>query len=387
VRVLVIVVAALATLGLAAFGVIAAQRATQHGGVLLAASGTHAATALAAKPAAAPAPKVAQASVAAPLQAPIAAPTVTPPAPVPAAAPTRIAEAQNANPGAPSAAPTPTPQAGSQGAAAKPAAPACDKPGGMGLARTVQIDTTGGPAFGFEHFKQYDFLAEHEVVLTFDDGPWPGNTAAVIKALTDQCVKATFFEIGEHATWHPEISKIVAEAGMTIGSHTWSHKDLARNPYASNIELAKQEIEMGVSAVHKAVGGPIAPFFRFPDLQQPPELLAYLGSRNISTFSTDLDSFDFKMRRPEQVIKSVMTKLEKRGKGIVLMHDFQHATAEAMPELLRQLKAAGFKIVHMVPKAPVTTLAKYDDMLRQQDKMDATNTRPQNSVVKTISGN
>jgi len=387
VRVLVIVVAALATLGLAAFGVIAAQRATQHGGVLLTASGTHAATALAAKPAAAPAPKVAQASVAAPLQAPIAAPTVTPPAPVPAAAPTRIAEAQNANPGAPSAAPAPTPQAGSQGAAAKPAAPACDKPGGMGLARTVQIDTTGGPAFGFEHFKQYDFLAEHEVVLTFDDGPWPGNTAAVIKALTDQCVKATFFEIGEHATWHPEISKIVAEAGMTIGSHTWSHKDLARNPYASNIELAKQEIEMGVSAVHKAVGGPIAPFFRFPDLQQPPELLAYLGSRNISTFSTDLDSFDFKMRRPEQVIKSVMTKLEKRGKGIVLMHDFQHATAEAMPELLRQLKAAGFKIVHMVPKAPVTTLAKYDDMLRQQDKMDATNTRPQNSVVKTISGN
>ena len=386
-RVLVIVVAALATLGLAAFGVIAAQRATQHGGVLLAASGTHAATALAAKPAAAPAPKVAQASFAAPLQAPIAAPTVTPPAPAPAAAPTRIAEAQNANPGAPSAAPAPTPQAGSQGAAAKPAAPACDKPGGMGLARTVQIDTTGGPAFGFEHFKQYDFLAEHEVVLTFDDGPWPGNTAAVIKALTDQCVKATFFEIGEHATWHPEISKIVAEAGMTVGSHTWSHKDLARNPYASNIELAKQEIEMGVSAVHKAVGGPIAPFFRFPDLQQPPELLAYLGSRNISTFSTDLDSFDFKMRRPEQVIKSVMTKLEKRGKGIVLMHDFQHATAEAMPELLRQLKAAGFKIVHMVPKAPVTTLAKYDDMLRQQDKMDATNTRPQNSVVKTISGN
>ena len=269
-----------------------------------------------------------------------------------------------------------------------PGPPVVSNPsGGMGLARTVQIDTTGGPAFGFEHFKQYDFLAEHEVVLTFDDGPWPGNTAAVIKALTDQCVKATFFEIGEHATWHPEISKIVAEAGMTIGSHTWSHKDLARNPYASNIELAKQEIEMGVSAVHKAVGGPIAPFFRFPDLQQPPELLTYLGSRNISTFSTDLDSFDFKMRRPEQVIKSVMTKLEKRGKGIVLMHDFQHATAEAMPELLRQLKAAGFKIVHMVPKAPVTTLAKYDDMLRQQDKMDATNTRPQNSVVKTISGN
>lgn len=392
-RVLVIVVAALATLGLAAFGVIAAQQA-QHGRALLAVNGPHAATASTSKAAAAaPAPKLAQVSIAAPLQAPIAAPTVTPPASAPAAAPTRLAEAQNGNPGAPAPATAPLPPssptlAGSHGsAAAKPAAPACDKPGAMGISRTVQIDTTGGPAFGFEHFKQYDFLQEHEVVLTFDDGPWPGNTPAVIKALTDQCLKATFFEIGEHATWHPALSKMVAAAGMTIGTHTWSHKDLARNPYASNIELAKQEIELGVSAVHHAVGGPIAPFFRFPDLQQPPQLLAYLGTRNISTFSTDLDSFDFKLHRPAQVIKSVMTKLEKRGKGIVLMHDFQHATAEAMPELLRQLKAAGFKIVHMVPKAPVTTLAKYDDMLRQQDKMDATNTRPQSSVVKTISGN
>ena len=133
---------------------------------------------------------------------------------------------------------------------------ACDKPGGMGLSRVVEIDTTGGPGFGFEHFKQYDFLRPNEVVLTFDDGPWPVNTPAVLKALADDCLKATFFEIGEHAIWHPEIAKQVAVAGNTIGSHTWSHKDLARNPYASDIEQAKQEIEMGVSAVHAAVGGP-----------------------------------------------------------------------------------------------------------------------------------
>jgi len=266
-------------------------------------------------------------------------------------------------------------------------APACDKPGGMGLERIVQIDTVGGPAFGFEHFKQYDFLRDHEVVLTFDDGPWPVNTPMVIKALTDQCLKATFFEIGEHAMWHPEISKIVAQAGMTIGSHTWSHKDLAKNPYASDIEQAKAEIEMGVSAVTRAVGAPIAPFFRFPDLQQPPELLAYLGTRNISTFSTDIDSFDFKIHRPEQVVESVMTKLKKRGKGIVLMHDFQRGTAEALPQLLQQLKANGFMVVHMVPASTLATLPKYDDMLRQQDKMDVTNTRPESSVVKTISGN
>ena len=81
--------------------------------------------------------------------------------------------------------------------AARPTAiAACDKPGGLGLSRIVEIDTTGGPGFGYEHFKQYDFLRDKEVVLTFDDGPWPENTAAVLKALADNCLKATFFEIG-----------------------------------------------------------------------------------------------------------------------------------------------------------------------------------------------
>ena len=126
----------------------------------------------------------------------------------------------------------------------------CSNPNALGISRVVQIDTTGGPAFGTEHFKQYDFLRDKEVVLTFDDGPWPENTPAVLKALQDNCAKATFFEIGEHATWRPDLTKTLVAAGMTVGSHTWSHKDLAQNPYAKDIEQAKQEIEMGVSAVH-----------------------------------------------------------------------------------------------------------------------------------------
>jgi peptidoglycan/xylan/chitin deacetylase (PgdA/CDA1 family) len=93
------------------------------------------------------------------------------------------------------------------------------------------------------------------------------------------------FEIGEHATWHPEITNQVIDAGMTVGTHTWSHKDLARNPYAKDIEQAKKEIEMGVSAVHLAAGGgKVAPFFRFPDLQHPPQFLPYLAERNIAVF-------------------------------------------------------------------------------------------------------
>jgi peptidoglycan/xylan/chitin deacetylase (PgdA/CDA1 family) len=373
-RFVVIIVAALMSLGLAAFGVVSAQKA--------------------AAPAATSASPVRVASLntpVVPVRAPVSqiAQATTSDAPA-TAGPTRVAQT---TPTQSTPAPSGTAQNKPAVAAATPSAgaapatniPACDKPGGMGLSRIVEIDTTGGPGFGFEHFKQYDFLRDKEIVLTFDDGPWPENTMAVVKALTDECLKATFFEIGKHAVWHPEITKQVLQAGMTVGTHTWSHKDLARNPYAKDIEQAEQEIEMGNSAVYMAAAGaPIAPFFRFPDLQHPPQMLAYLGQRNIAIFSTDIDSFDFKLRKPEQVIKSVMTKLEKRGKGIILMHDFQHATAEAIPELLHQLKASGYKVVHMVPKQPLTTIPKYDEMVTHQDKLSSNNTRPEASVVRTI---
>ena len=146
---------------------------------------------------------------------------------------------------APPAAAAPTPAAPPAPAAAK-----CDNPNALGVARVVQIDTTGGPGFGFEHFKAYDFLRDKEVVLTFDDGPWPGNTERVLKALADQCTKAMFFPIGKHAGWHPEILKKVAAAGHTIGSHTWSHKDLTPMTF----EEAKAEIEKGIAAVSIALG-------------------------------------------------------------------------------------------------------------------------------------
>ena len=144
---------------------------------------------------------------------------------------------------------------------------------------------------------------------------------------------------------------------------------------------------MGVSAVHmSAAGGPIAPFFRFPDLQQPADAISYLGTRNIETFSTDIDTFDFKIHKQDELIKSVMTKLAKNGKGILLMHDFQHGTAVALPEILHQLHLAGYKVVGLVPKFAVTTIPKYDDMVRADDKYSSSNnTRPQSSVIKTIS--
>jgi peptidoglycan/xylan/chitin deacetylase (PgdA/CDA1 family) len=299
------------------------------------------------------------------------------------AAPTAFAQAAPAQP---------------QGQAPAPAAPIqanCGNPNAIGVSRIVEIDTTGGPGFGFEHFKTHDFLREGEVVLTFDDGPWPKNTPAVLAALQAHCTKAIFFPIGLHATYEPGILKQVAAGGHAVGSHTWCHQDLSKTKgkcqVAGKTQAVeydpKDEIEKGISAVRWAVGGPTAPYFRFPALRQPPELIEYLGKRNIGIFSADLDSFDFKMRKPEQVRQSVMAKLKKHGKGIVLLHDFQHATGEAAMDLLNDLKAGGYKIVFMKPKFPVTTVASYDQQILSAVKGPGgggSDGRPTSSVVRTI---
>ena len=294
------------------------------------------------------------------------------------AAATKGAVAPQAAPAAPALA-VPAPAA-----APVPAKAACANPDALGIARVVEIDTTGGPGFGFEHFKQLDFLRDKEVVLTFDDGPWPVNTPSVLKSLADQCTTGIFFSIGKHATYYPEILKQVLAAGHTIGSHTWSHATLTDKKLTE--QQRKEEIEKGVSAVKWALGGVSpAPFFRFPALQHPPEMVTYLGTRNIAMFSCDLDSFDFKARNAQAVIDVTMKKLDKLGKGIILMHDFHKHTAEALPELLSKLKAGGYKVVKMVAKAPVQSLPQYDEEILKDAKLPTVSTRPVSSVVQTIS--
>jgi peptidoglycan/xylan/chitin deacetylase (PgdA/CDA1 family) len=260
----------------------------------------------------------------------------------------------------------------------------CANPNALGVARVVEIDTTGGPGFGFEHFKQFDFLTDKEVVLTFDDGPWPNNTPAVLKALADECTKGLFFAVGKHATYHPEILRQVLAQGHTIGSHTWSHVNL--NGKKMTEQQAKDEVEKGFSAVKFALGTNPAPFFRFPQLQHNPAIVTYFGTRNVAMFSTDLDSFDFrKESTPDKIVSNVMTKLDKLGKGIILMHDFQKHTAEALPTLLARLKAGGYKVVQIKAKTTFQTLPEYDEALLRELKVPTTSARPISSVVQTVS--
>ncbi len=114
-------------------------------------------------------------------------------------------------------------------------------------------------------------------------------------------------------------------------------------------------------------------------------MVTYLGTRNIAMFSCDLDSFDFKASKPQQVIDVTMKKLDKLGKGIILMHDFHKHTAEALPELLRKLKDGGYKVVQMKAKAPVQTIAQYDEEIVKDIKLPTVSSRPVSSVVQTIS--
>ncbi len=226
----------------------------------------------------------------------------------------------------------------------------------LGMSRLVEVDAAGGPLFGRVHNGGYDFLHDGEVVLTFDDGPLRPHTLAVLKALDAHCTKATFFMVGRMAVADPEMVQEVASRGHTVGAHTWSHAKLQ----GLAADQAKDEIELGFSAVAQALHGPIAPFFRFPYLRPSPAAMDHLKGRDIASFTIDVDSRDFRTRDGDAVKRTVLAQLAGARKGILLFHDIQPSTAHALAGILDELKQRGFKVVHLVPKQTATTLPEYD---------------------------
>jgi peptidoglycan-N-acetylglucosamine deacetylase len=224
--------------------------------------------------------------------------------------------------------------------------------GALGVSRTIEVDTTGGPWFGEPHGDR-NFLAPGEVVLTFDDGPSPSDTREILAALAKECTKATFFMVGEMVAVHPEIVKEVADQGHTIGTHTWSHPNVAR----LSLPEITHEVEATFDIVQKASPQPVAPFFRYPYLSSSQLAEDYFKSRNIGQFAVDIDSSDWRVRSSAPVIARVMGGLKARGRGIILMHDIHKWTADAVPQLLAKLKAGGYKVVQLKPKVPVQLIA------------------------------
>lgn len=227
---------------------------------------------------------------------------------------------------------------------------------GLGVARTISLDSTQGPRFGNQQYHDHTLLREGEVILTFDDGPHPLYTKMVLDALEVHCTRATFFMVGFRAMTASTMVRDIARRGHTIGTHTWSHQDQAKIDPVS----AKAEIELGISAVQRALGAPAAPFFRFPYLSAPRGMQAYLKSRNTGMFSIDVDSYDYKTRSPTLVVRNVMQQLQAKKKGILLFHDIQPSTAGAMKLMLDELKRGGFQVVHMRPSQGQVTVAEFD---------------------------
>ena len=226
----------------------------------------------------------------------------------------------------------------------------CPREDALGTSRILSVDAKTTPRVGLKSFPQTLALADHEVVLTFDDGPHPPTTSKVLAALAQECVRATFFLIGQHAAEHPDMVKRIAREGHTIGHHTFSHPFMARIPF----DKATSEIDRGIAADETALKGtstttPSTPFFRFPYFESTQAELDLLQSRGIVVFGADLWASDWDEMTPEQELKLVTERLAASGKGIILFHDPKARTAAIMPAFLRYLRENGFHVVHVVP--------------------------------------
>jgi peptidoglycan-N-acetylglucosamine deacetylase len=234
-----------------------------------------------------------------------------------------------------------------------PAALAADCPGhpnALGTSRTLVVDPRQHPRLGAMQYPETLPLADHEVVLTFDDGPLPRNSNQILEILASQCVKATFFTIGRMAQSSPEGVRKLRDAGHTIATHTQDHP-LSMNHMS--IERARQEIDDGIASVKAALGddadSALAPFFRIPGLLRADIVEEYLVAQGIQTWSTDFLADDWRHISSSRVYDLAMKRLEARGKGILLLHDIQARTVAALPRILNELKLRGYHIVHVVP--------------------------------------
>jgi len=229
---------------------------------------------------------------------------------------------------------------------------ACSRPDALGTSRVIEVNSKGGLKLGLKSYPQTLALEPGEVVLTFDDGPLPATTGPILKALDDECVKATFFLVGRNAQANPTFVQREKARGHTVGHHTFSHPFVTMRGFTE--AAAKADMEQGFAADDRALGAsqgaaPRTPFFRYPGFADTPELNSWLASRNIAIFGADLWASDWVDMNPQKTMELLLARLDHAGKGIILLHDTRPQTAKMLPALLRELKARGYKVVHMIP--------------------------------------
>ncbi len=227
--------------------------------------------------------------------------------------------------------------AGERAALPKPDVMAFPGPRGGLAGRTIRVSSPADLV-----------LARNEVVLTFDDGPVPGRTPAILAALDRHGVKATFLMVGQMARSYPQLVREVAARGHTIGTHTQDHKNLA----SIGFDAAVAQIDAGRRSVAAALvpsTGKVSGFFRFPYLAETSALRKHLAANGMVPIGVTVDSKDYFVSSPDQVRTRTLATLAARGSGIILFHDLHQRTASMLPEFLADLHARGFKVVHLVP--------------------------------------
>jgi peptidoglycan/xylan/chitin deacetylase (PgdA/CDA1 family) len=232
-----------------------------------------------------------------------------------------------------------------------PVAAACP-PEALGVARTLEVGTSGGLQVGLKTYPRSLALDEHEIVLTFDDGPSAQTTPMVLDALAKECVKATFFLVGRNAEALPALVKREIAEGHTVGHHTFSHPAATLRNLSET--ASQEEILRGFEADDKAAygtasGAPKVRFFRFPGFADTPALVAWLSAKNIAVFGADLWVSDWQSMTPEAELALILSRLDKEKRGILLLHDNKEQTAAMLPDFLQELKKRGYKVVNIVP--------------------------------------
>ena len=186
------------------------------------------------------------------------------------------------------------------------------------------------------------------MVITFDDGPLPPYTDIILDTLASQCVKATYFLVGQMAHAYPSVVRRIYNEGHTIGTHSQDHP---RAFERLSMQRVEREVDGGIISVTAALGDAkaLSPFFRIPGFGRTNAIERFLEGKQLVIWSADVDTDDWwRGSSPEAIVQRAMRRLSAKGGGIILMHDIHRATAMALPILLKELKANGYEVVHVV---------------------------------------
>lgn len=185
---------------------------------------------------------------------------------------------------------------------------------------------------------------ERMVALTFDDGPDPRWTPAVLALLSQYHAHATFFEVGKNVLAHPDLVHDVLNDGNEVADHTWDHPDLEIMPTA----LVSQEITKGADAISQ-VGAPVPKYFRPPKGLTDEAVGVIANANQYRTIFWDLCLERFVDHAPDmrEAVDDMLTRV--RPGSIILAHDGgipdRTKTMKTLPMLLAGLQERGYKMV------------------------------------------